>query len=286
MALAGAAGVAGAWPVLATEKPGSGPEQAWRRLEQGVQGRLGVAVLDTASGATWGQRADERFPMCSTFKWLAASLVLSRVDAGQEQLSRLVRYSRDQLVPYSPATEKQVATGMTVGALCEAAVTLSDNTAGNLLLAASGGPEALTAHARTLGDLQTRLDRVEPALNEGTPGDPRDTTTPAAMVAALRSAALGTALRPASREQLVRWLRGTQTGVHRLRAGLPAGWTLGSKTGTGERGSTNEVALVWPPGRAPLVVAVYLTETQAPLPRREAILASVARGLPGLRAVG
>lgn len=266
----------------ATEKPGSAAERRWQQLEQGVHGRLGVAVLDTATGATWGHRQDERFPMCSTFKWLAASLVLSRVDAGQEQLSRVVRYGPGPLLPWSPVTEKHVAEGMSIGALCEAAVSLSDNTAGNLLLAQSGGPEALTAHARSLGDTQTRLDRVEPHLNEGTPGDPRDTTTPAAMVMAMRSAALGTALSPASRDLLVRWLRGTQTGRQRLRAGLPPGWALGSKTGTGDLGSTNEVGLVWPPGRPPLVVAAYLTQTAAPLERREATLAGVARQLPVL----
>lgn len=268
---------------LALEKPGSSGEEAWRRLEQAVAGRLGVAVLDTGTGNTWGYRQDERFALCSTFKWLAASLVLSRVDAGQEQLQRLVRFDAGQLVANSPTTRQKVAQGMTVGELCEAAVTLSDNTAGNLLVAASGGPPAVTAHARSLGDAQTRLDRIEPGLNEGTPGDPRDTTTPGAMVQALRSAALGNALSPASRQQLVTWLRATQTGVHRFRAGLPAGWTLGSKTGTGERGTTNEVALVWPPGRPPLVVAAYLTQTRASMERREQTLAAVARGLPALK---
>lgn len=268
--------------LYATEKPGPTAELAWPQLERAVGGRLGVAVLDTGSGATWGHRQDERFAMCSTFKWLAASLVLSRVDAGQEQLQRLVRFSPGQLVAYSPATRLKVAQGMTVGELCAAAVSLSDNTAANLLVADSGGPAAVTAHARRLGDQQTRMDRTEPDLNEGTPGDPRDTTTPAAMVQALRSAALGTVLSPASRDQLVAWMRATQTGLRRFRAGLPAGWTLGSKTGTGERGTTNEVALVWPPGRPPLVVAAYLTDTRASMERREQTLAAVARGLATL----
>ena len=166
---------------------------------------------------------------------------------------------------------------MTVADLCEAAITLSDNTAGNLLLASFGGPAALTAFARTLGDPTTRLDRIEPALNESRPGDPRDTTTPRGMATALRAAVVGDALSRASRERLVQWLQATKTNGARLGAELPTGWRLGSKTGTGERGSTNDVGVFWPPGgRAPLVVAAYLTETTLPLAQRQAAIAAVA----------
>lgn len=251
---------------------------AWRRIEDAARGRLGVAVLDTGTGRLEGHRLDERFPLCSTFKWLAAACVLARVDAGQERLDRRVAYGRDVLLPHSPVTERHVAEGMTVGALCAATVTLSDNAAGNLLLESFGGPAALTAFARTLGDTGTRLDRMEPALNESRPGDPRDTTTPRGMATALRAAVLGEALAPASRAQLVQWLRDCKTNGERLAAALPAGWTVGSKTGTGERGSTNDVGVFWPPGgRAPIVVAAYLTETRAPFAQRQAAIAAVAR---------
>ena len=172
------------------------------RIEAKSGGRLGVAVLDTRDGSRTGHRADERFAMCSTFKLLAGAAVLARHDAGKEQLDRRIRYGAKDLVTYSPVTEKHVATGMTLAELCDAAIALSDNTAGNLLLAALGGPEGLTAFARTLGDGVTRLDRIEPALNEAAPGDPRDTTTPAAMAANIRALVLGDALSAPSREQL------------------------------------------------------------------------------------
>jgi len=254
-------------------------ENLWAGIERDVGGRLGVAVLDTADGGLRGHRLDERFPMCSTFKWLAAACVLSRVDTGQERLERRIRYGRDVLLAHSPVTEQHVSDGMTVAELCEAAITVSDNAAGNLLLQSVGGPAGLTRYLRTLPDTATRLDRREPALNEATPGDPRDTTTPRAMAQDLRAALLGDALKPASREQLVRWMEATRTNTRRLRAELPEGWRLGSKTGTGERGSTNDVGVFWPPGRAPIVVAVYLTATRAPEEARNGAIARVARGI-------
>lgn len=277
--------LAGASPLLARaqQKTGDAAQASrWQAIEATAAGRLGVAVLDTANGRLEGHRLDERFPMCSTFKWLAAALVLHRVDAGQEQLDRRIRFGPEALVPYAPVTSRRVGgEGMTLAELCEAAITLSDNPAGNLLLQSFGGPEALTHYARTLGDTMTRLDRWEPELNEATPGDPRDTTTPRAMATALRAAMLGTALSTASRDQLVRWMEATQTNGKRLRADLPAGWRMGSKTGTGARGTTNDVGVFWPPGRAPVVVAVYLTDTGADESTRNAAVAGVAHGITG-----
>lgn len=225
------------------------------RIEAECGGRLGVAVLDTHNGRRMGHRADERFAMCSTFKLLAGAAVLTRHDAGKEQLDRRIRYDAKDLVTYSPVTGKYVAAGMTLAELCDAAITVSDNTAGNLLLASFGGPEGLTAFTRTLGDSVTRLDRIEPELNEAAPGDPRDTTTPAAMAANIRALVLGDALSAQSREQLKRWLIASKTGDTALRAG----WTVGDKTGSGERGTRNDVGVIWPPGREPVVVSVYLT---------------------------
>lgn len=247
-------------------------------IEMRVAGRLGVSIVDTDSGFATGWREDERFPMCSTFKALAAAAVLERVDKQHEALSRRIVYSREDLVPYSPVTGKHTGgDGMTLSALCEAAVTLSDNTAGNLLLASIGGPAGLTAFVRRLGDTVTRLDRNEPTLNEALPGDPRDTTSPAAMLATLRTLLLGNRLSPRSREQWLAWLQANRTGDERIRAGLPKGWRVGDKTGTGERGTANDVAIVWPPTRGPLIVTAYLTGTDATAAQRNAALAEVGR---------
>jgi beta-lactamase class A len=262
------------------------PENAgqWQALERESQGRLGVAVFDTQSGQWLGHRLDERFAMCSTFKWLAAAQVLSRVDQALERLDRRIEFGREALLSWSPVTEKHAGgAGMTVGELCHAAITVSDNAAANLLLRSLGGPEGLTRFARQLGDPVTRLDRWEPELNEATPGDPRDTSSPRAMVALLRQTVLGPALSADSRQQLVQWLQATQTNRKRLAADLPAAWRVGSKTGTGAHGSTHDVGLYWPPGRAPIVVAVFLTESKVSLEAREAVIAQVAHRVHGGR---
>jgi beta-lactamase class A len=246
-------------------------------IETRVGGRLGVAVLDTATGSVEGYRADERFPMCSTFKFLAAACVLARVDRGAETLSRPVAVPSAGLIAHSPVTERHAGAAMTVDALCEAAMTISDNTAANLLLAGMGGPGGLTAWLRSLGDPVTRLDRVEPDLNQALPGDPRDTTSPAAMVSTMRRLLLGDALSPASRNRLTGWLVANQTGGRRLRAGLPADWRVGDKTGSGANGSTNDIAILWPAGRPPLLAAVYLTETHAADDDRDTVHVEIAR---------
>ena len=265
-------------------EPPAALAQRFAALEAESGGRLGVRVRDMRTGATFGHRADERFPLCSTFKLLAAGAVLARVDAGRESLERRIPYGPADLVDYSPVTQPRLgAGGMALGDLCEAAVTLSDNTAANLILSTLGGPAGLTAYLRTLGDPVTRLDRTEPTLNEAVPGDPRDTTTPAAMLADLERLTLGPALTDATRAILVGWLRGNRTGDARLRARLPGGWQVGDKTGSGPRGTTNDVGLLWPPEGAPLLVAVYLTETEAPVARREATIAAVGRAVADLR---
>ncbi len=248
------------------------------KLEAGVAGRLGVEILDSGSGRRWGYRADRRFPMCSTFKFLAASAVLRRVDTGAEQLDRRIVYGEDVLVNYSPTTGKHTGgDGLSLAQLCEAAITLSDNTAANLMLESMDGPAGMTRFVRSLGDELTRLDRNEPTLNEAVPGDPRDTTTPAAMTADLRQLVLGNALTPASRQQLAQWLVANQTGDKRVRAGLPKGWKVGDKTGTGRLGTANDVGVVWTEKGAPLLFAVYLTENAATDARRDAVHAEVGR---------
>jgi beta-lactamase class A len=182
------------------------------------------------------------------------------------------------LVTYSPVTEKHTGgDGLTVGEICDAAVTLSDNTAGNLLLDSFGGPAGLTAFMRSLGDGVSRLDRWETELNEAAPGDPRDTTTPVAMLGILRETVLGTVLSAPSRGQLAAWLVANKTGDKRLRAGVPGGWRVGDKTGTGANNATNDIAVIWPPGRAPVVVAAYYAEARASDDERSAVLAEVGR---------
>jgi beta-lactamase class A len=251
-----------------------------KRLENESGGRLGVALLDTGTGQHVGHRMDERFPMCSTFKVLVSGAVLHGVDAGKESLARRVYFNEADLVAHSPETHKHVGpVGMTVPELCKAAITLSDNTAGNLLLASIGGPQGLTAFVRKLGDDVTRLDRIETELNEAAPGDPRDTTTPNAMASDLRALVLGEVLSAKSRVQLVGWLAANTTGGKRLRAGLPAGWRAGDKTGTGERGTANDVAVIWPPDRAPFVITAYLTGATTSADRQNAVIAAVGRAV-------
>lgn len=246
-------------------------------LEREAGGRLGVMILDTGSGRALAHRAHERFAMCSTFKLLAAAAVLKRVDDGRDALDRQIPVERNRLVAYSPATETRAGGVMTLAALCEAAVTLSDNTAANLILEAIGGPTAVTALARGLGDRVTRLDRNEPALNDVPAGEVRDTTTPAAMTGSARAVVLGDALSAPSRQRLTEWLLASKTGGKRLRAGLPTDWRIGDKTGSGPRGEANDVAVIWPASRAPLVVAAYHRNAAATPEARDAVLAGVGR---------
>ncbi|GGJ35583.1 beta-lactamase [Neoroseomonas lacus] len=253
------------------------------RIEAAYGGRLGVAVLDTATGRQLGHRPTERFPMCSTFKAPLTAAVLARIDAGSERPDRRIRITRADLLAWSPVTETRLdGPGMTITELCAATMTISDNAAANLLLATLGGPSGLTAWLRGIGDPVTRLDRTEPTLNEATPGDTRDTTTPAAMAATLRHLALGDVLSAASRTQFVAWLRGNRTGDSRLRAGLPPGWQVGDRTGTGARNTSNVIGVMWPPGdRPPLVVTAFLTDGAREGARRDAALAAVGAAVSG-----
>ncbi len=267
-------------PAWAAIRRFDGLEERFAQIEAASGGRLGIAVRDTGSGAQAGHRADERFPLCSTFKLLAAASVLTRIDAGQERPDRVVAYGERDLVPYSPVTKARLDEGgLPLSTLCEAAITQSDNTAGNLLLAAIGGPPGFTAFARSLGDTLTRLDRTEPDLNEAIPGDPRDTTSPAAMLADLERLLVGDHLSQASRTQLNGWLEANRTGGTRLRAGLPGDWRVGDKTGSGDQGTTNDIAILTPPGAKPLLVTVYLTQTSLPVEARNRTIAEVARAI-------
>jgi beta-lactamase class A len=183
------------------------------------------------------------------------------------------------LLDYAPVTKQHAGSDMTVAELCEAAMTLSDNTAANLLLASMGGPSAVTQYARAIGDSVTRLDRTEPELNAAEAGDPRDTTTPQAMARNLQTLTLGVALLPASREQLNTWLIGCKTGYARLRAGLPKDWRVGDKTGSGAHGTSNDIAVIWPVGRAPIMITAYLTQSTAGDDKRNAAIAAIGKAV-------
>jgi beta-lactamase class A len=247
-------------------------------IETRTGGRIGVAALDTGDDKHLDYRAEERFPMCSTFKFLAAAAVLKRVDEKQEKLERFVPYGTKDILEYAPVTKEHLKEGgMTLGALCEAAIEQSDNTAGNLLLNAIGGPSGLTNFARTLGDRVTRLDRIEPELNSAIPGDERDTTTPAAISSDMQRLLLCDALSETSRRQLDDWLLHNETGGLMIRAGVPKTWSVGDKTGRGSNGAMNDIAIMRPPGRAPILLAIYFVGSTAPANDREAAIAEAAK---------
>lgn len=251
-----------------------------RDVEARLQSRLGVSIRDIESGRTWSHRADERFPMCSTFKALAAAAVLARVDRSEDRLDRRVAFPASEVVTYSPVTKEHVGEpGMTIGDICAAAVATSDNTAGNLMLKAIGGPEGLTRFLRGIGDTVSRLDRWETELNEGTPGDPRDTTSPAALSTTMDRLVLGNALSARSRDQLAAWLVGNKVGDTKVRAGLPKDWKVGDKTGGGGFGTNNDTGIIWPPGRKPIAFTILTTETKASFEDKNAGMAEIARAL-------
>lgn len=250
-------------------------------LERRHPGRICVSVLNLASGKRLDHRADERILICSTFKAIAAALVLHRVDRGEEKLDRRIRFSKKDLVPHAPSTGPRVGgTGMTIAELCEAMMTLSDNAAANLLLASFGGPAALTAFFRKLGDEVSRLDRIEIELNtHDHPGDVRDTTTAAAMLKNLQKLLFTDVLSNPSRSQLAAWLIANKTGDTRLRAGVPANWLVGDRTGTNgdKHGNANDVAVMWPPDRAPIIVTAYCEIPSIEGNQRNTVIAEIGR---------
>jgi beta-lactamase class A len=228
---------------------------AFAALETEFHAQLGLYAIDTGTGSSVAYQANQRFAFCSTIKAFAASVLLQRDTA--RQLDQVITYSKSDLVDYSPVTSLHVATGMTLSAIMDAALTVSDNTALNLMLNQIGGPAALQAALRTLGDTTTNVDRTEPTINSAAPGDPRDTSTAQALATDLRTFVLGDALSASRRGQLVSWLQANTTGGPYIRAAVPAGWKVGDKTGNGDYGTRNDMAVIWPPnGAAPIVIAV------------------------------
>lgn len=246
-------------------------------LEAASGGRLGVTLLDTGSGQRIGHRQDERFPMCSTFKFGLCATVLRLADQGKLSLDRRLAMTTQDLLSHAPVTARHVGKDVTVRDLCRATMVTSDNPAANLLLRVVGGPAGVTAFLRDSGDDVTRNDRYEPEVNRFAPGDPRDTTSPAAMAASLQRLLLGELLQPASRQQLADWLIDNETGDAHLRAGLSNAWRVGDKTGSNGEDTTNDIAILWPlTGGAPWVLTSYLQGARLGGADRNDILRQVA----------
>lgn len=261
-----------------------GPEEkdfkaALAALEAKNGGRLGVMALDTASGRRLSYHADERFSMCSTHKFITVAAILKMVDHGRLELDKNIHYGKADILSYAPITTQHLASGsMTVAALCQAAIEWSDNTAANLLLALIGGPSGWTHFARSIGDNVSRLDRTEPTLNTATPGDPRDTTTPAAMANDLNVVLLGHVLSLSSRQLLTDWMLGNQITNDLLRAGMPQGWRVADKSGSGDNGTRNDIGLILPPlPRRPIIATVYYTDSPEPARSRDALIAKTGQ---------
>ena len=246
-------------------------------LEHAAGGRLGVCAIDSASGRRAQHRADERFPFCSTFKAMLGAAVLAHSVDRPGLLQQRVTYGPSDLVNYSPVSGKHVGTGMTVAELCEAAIQYSDNSAANLAMKLIGGPSAVTAYARSIGDDAFRLDRWETELNTAIPGDLRDTSTPRAMGRDLQRLVLGHGLTASERRRLQDWMLGNTTGDARIRAGVPKDWKVADKTGTGDYAAANDVGVVWPPHCAPIVIAIYTTQHEKSAKARNDVIASAAR---------
>lgn len=267
-------------PLVAEETPENAAfSKAIGKLEARHGGRLGVAALDTGGRRAVSHRGGERFAMCSTFKFLLAAAVAARVDAGEETWDRQLAYGRDQLLEWAPVTGKPEnldAGSMSVSALCEATMIWSDNTAANVLLATLGGPDGLTRFLRGTGDQTTRLDRIEPFLNENAPGDERDTSTPGAMLATMEKLILGDILTKESRGNLAAWLVDNRTGDKRIRAAMDPAWRVGDKTGTGKNGAANDIGIVWPPGGGPVLIVVFCDSPQASADERDALITAAA----------
>src|SRR6478672_7979234 len=231
-------------------------------LERRHNALIGVFAVDLDSGRSVAHRAEDLFAMCSTFKGYAAARVLQMTQDGQLTLDQKVFVDPAGLVPNSPRTAPRAGGEMTLDELCRAAVQVSDNTAGNLLLKTIGGPQAITAFARSIGDDRTRLDRWETELNSAIPGDPRDTSTPRALGGGYRELLTGNVLAGPQRAQLEAWMRGNVTSARSLRAGLQPGWTSADKTGAGDYGSTNAIGIAYGPTGQRLLLSI-MTRSQA-----------------------
>lgn len=262
--------------ILAASVSEASTENLIKNVEKQISGRIGLFAIDIKSGRTIGYRSNERFLMCSTFKAVLCAQILHNIDLKNESLDRVIRYSQVDVLSYAPITSRpENKYAMKVGDLCAAALQYSDNTAANLLLKIQGGPSGLTNYLRSIGDTMTSLDRIEPDLN--TQSGNFDTTTPKAMALTLKKLLIENKLSQTSRDQLKTWLLKNETGIHRLKAGLPTGWTIADKTGTGDNGITNDIGVIYRADGSPIVVAAYVNGSSQTREKLETTLAELGK---------
>ncbi|GAB3233682.1 class A beta-lactamase [Pseudaeromonas pectinilytica] len=254
-------------------------EHAIVALEGKLSARIGVAVLEVKTGEQWNYKGDERFPLTSTFKTLACAKLLQDAEHQRLKLTDSVTVQQSDLVTYSPVIEKQVGQPVTLNVACAAAMHTSDNTAANIVLHAVGGPEGITRFMRELGDPLTRLDRQEPELNQGLAGDERDTTTPNAIARSLQTLLFGSALSPSSQQQLQRWMEQNQVTGNLLRSVLPAGWSIADRSGAGGFGARSITAVVWAKNQSPLIISIYIAQTDAPMEARNQAIVTLGQAI-------
>ncbi|MDT0301404.1 class A beta-lactamase [Streptomonospora wellingtoniae] len=245
-----------------------------KRLEREHDADVGVYALDTGSGAAVAFNADERFAYASTHKVFSAGAVLEQTP--MDELDKRITYTEDDLLEWAPITSKHVDEGMELREVIDAALRYSDNTAANLLFEELGGPDGLQEALHGIGDETTRVDRIEPGLNDWEPGELRDTSTPRALTSSLRAYTLGDELPEGKREILVDMMRRNTTGDAVIRAGVPEGWTVGDKTGSADYGTRNDIAVVWPPDDAPIVMAVLTKHDDPDAETDDALVAESA----------
>jgi beta-lactamase class A len=248
-------------------------------IERAAGGPIGLALIDTATGARFMHRADQRFPLCSTFKLLLAARLLHGAQTGLWAMADRLAITRADMLNNAPFSQTRIGGSASLLEMAEAMVVLSDNPAANLALARVGGPAAMTAWLRSIGDRITRIDRNEPEMNNEVPGDPRDTTTPATMLATCRRLLTAGPLNAANRAQLLAWMAASRTADTMIRAALPPGWQEANKTGAGSWRARNIVSVITPPGRKPIWVAAYLFAGKSELAERNRQFVPLGRAI-------
>jgi beta-lactamase class A len=268
-------------PLLAAAAPDrfAALRRAITAVERSAGGPIGISLLDTHTGERFGHRANDRFPLCSTFKLLLAARLLHGADKAQWAMAERLPVTKADMLFNAPFTEKRIGGTASLLELAEAMAVLSDNPAANIALAKVGGPAALTAWLRSIADQTTRIDRNEPEMNNETPGDPRDTTTPTAMLATSRALVEGRILSPAARRTLFGWMQASKTADTMIRAALPLGWQEANKTGAGSWRARNIVSVITPPGRKPTWVAAYLFAAKSELAERNRQFVPLGRAI-------
>lgn len=252
-------------------------EKALKRLEETYHGRIGVFALNTKNKRTFHYRATEPFPLASTAKLMVVAAVLKKGSENNSWLNQTVHYTKQTLITYSPITKQHIDSGMTIRDLCQAAIIVSDNTAMNLLIKQLGGINAVNQFAHSIGNKSFRLDRLEPNLNSAIPGDLRDTSTPSDMAYSLQTLLLSNELKAEQQKQLVNWLINNKTGDEKIRAGVPKDWIVGDKTGAGDYGTTNDIAIIWPPNQEPIILAIYFTQSEKSNSNSDHIIAEASK---------